>query len=206
MSSESGLRMEIVRTGKLMADRGLITATGGNISARLDEERILITPSGTRKGEMRGDDLITMNLKDGTHSGEGKPSIESPLHTAFYSRKDVNAVIHGHPPFCTTLAVLGSPLKTGLIPEGFLVLGKVPLVPYRTPGSKALARTLLEAGGDGRGYLMERHGALCVGRNLTEALNRLEEMEFVASLQVRGGHLGEVKELSAPEIQKLLRI
>ena len=206
MPSESKIRMEIVRFGRLMAERGLTFATGGNISARLDEESILITPSGARKGEMRGEDLIIMNLRDGSFVGDRKPSIEAPLHAAFYSRTGVNAVMHGHPPFCTTLALVGQPLKTALTPEGVMVLGAVPLVPYRTPGTKQLADTLASAGGDGRGYLMEKHGALTLGKDLVEAFNRLEEMEFIASIQVRGQILGGVEELPPKEVKKILRI
>jgi L-fuculose-phosphate aldolase len=206
MPSESKIRMEMVRFGRLMADRGLTFATGGNISARLDEESILITPSGVRKGEMRGEDLIIISLRDGSIVGDRKPSIEASLHTAFYSRGEVNAVMHGHPPFCTTLALLGQPLKTALTPEGVMVLGIVPLVPYRTPGTRELAEALASAGGDGRGYLMEKHGALTLGKDLEEAFNRLEEMEFIASIQVRGQSLGEVEELPSKEVRKILRI
>jgi L-fuculose-phosphate aldolase len=206
MSSESGLRMEIVRFGKLMAERGLTFATGGNLSARLDEETILITPSGVRKGEMRGDDLIVLNLRDSSFKGRKKPSIETPLHTTFYKRNDVNAVLHGHPPFCTILAVKGMTLKTALIPEGIMVLGKVPLLPYRPPGSADFASSLQSAKGDGKGYLMEKHGALAVGVDLNEAFNRLEEMEFIASIQVRVEMLGGAEELPDQEIIKILRL
>ena len=206
MSSESSLRMEIVKFGKLMTERRLTFATGGNISARLDEETILITPSGVRKGEIRGDDLIVLDLKDNSFKGRKKPSIETSLHTAFYKRDNVNAILHGHPPFCTLLAVKGETLKTALIPEGIMVLGKVPLVPYRTPGSADLASSLLSAEGDGKGYLMEKHGALAVGIDLKEAFNRLEEMEFIASIQVRAGMLGGAEELPDEEIEKILRL
>jgi L-fuculose-phosphate aldolase len=206
MSSESTLRMDIVRFGKLMTERRLTFATGGNISARLDEETILITPSGVRKGEMRGDDLIVLDLRDKSFKGRKKPSIEMPLHAAFYKRDDVNAVLHGHPPFCTVLAVKGKALKTALIPEGIMMLGRVPLVPYKTPGSTDLASSLLSAKGDGKGYLMEKHGALAVGIDLNEAFNRLEEMEFTASIQVRAEMLGGAEELSDEEIEKILRL
>jgi len=203
MASEKTLRSEIVRYGRMMFDRGLTFATGGNISTRLDEERILITPSGVRKGGMREEEILVVDLKDGSHQGKGIPSIETPFHTAFYSREDVNAVMHGHPPFCTALAVAGEPLRTGLIPEGILVLGDVPLVPYGTPGSEDLARALLDAPGDGRGYLMQNHGALAVGSDLEEAYNRLEEMEFIAMVQVHCGTLGRTGELPPEEIKRI---
>ena len=206
MTSELALRTEIVKYGKLMFDRRLTFATGGNLSARLDEDTILITPSGVRKGGLEEGDLLTVDLRDGSHSGPGRPSIETPLHTMFYSREEVNAVVHGHPPFCTSLAVMGRQLRTGIIPEGIMVLGEVPMVPYKTPGTEDLARALAEAGGDGRGYLMEKHGSLAVGRSLEEAYDRLEEMEFIAMVQVRCDSMGGVEEIPPEERKRILGI
>ncbi len=203
MVSEQTLRSEIVRFGKLMFDRGLTFATGGNLSARLDDDTIIITPSGVRKGEMREEELLVIDLHDGSHQGNGRPSMETPLHIAFYSKEEVNAVVHGHPPFCTSLAVMGEPLRTGLIPEGALMLGKVPMVPYRTPGSEELARVLLESEGDGKGFLMEKHGALAIGASLEEAYSRLEEMEFIAMVQIRCAGLGGAKEIPPEEIDRI---
>jgi L-fuculose-phosphate aldolase len=205
MTTEAELRSELVRYGRMMFDRGLTYATGGNISVRLDDETLLITPSGVRKGEMGADQLLVVDM-EGRVLGEGRPSIETPLHTAFYAREDVNAVVHGHPPFCTSLAVMGEPLRTALIPEGILVLGDVPLVPYRTPGSVDLAEVMTTAGGDGKGYLMERHGALTVGDDLERAYNRLEEMEFIAMVQVRCMCMGEAEELPEEERGRILDI
>ncbi len=204
MTNEQTIRSEIVRYGKMMFERGLTFATGGNLSARLDEGSILITPSGSRKGELREEDLLVVNLETGDHHGARRPSIETPLHTALYSHEEVNAVIHGHPRFCTSLAVMGKRLKTGLVPEGILILGQVPIVPYRTPGSEDLAKVLLESKGDGRGYLMEKHGSLAVGSSLEEAYNRLEEMEFIAMIQIQCEAIGGADEIPADERDRIL--
>lgn len=196
------LREEIVKYGRLLYERGLTTATGGNISARLDDETILITPSGIRKGEMEKKDIVLMKL-DGSWSGSRSPSIESPLHTSLYRHREIGAVIHAHPPCCTALAVAGIKLMTSMLPEGVMMLGDVPLIPYRRPGSDKLADEVVNAGNDIRGYLLERHGSLTVGKNLTEAFGRLEEMEFIASVQLKVMSLERLSGLSPDEIKEL---
>jgi len=201
LDHEARLRAEIIRVGRMMRDRNLVFATGGNVSAKVDDESFLITPSGVRKGEMREEDLVLVGL-DGTWSGKIKPSIETPLHTAIYRSREVGAVVHAHPPCCTALAVTGIDLLTGLIPEGVMVLGEVPTIPYRTPGTQELADALTEGKG-AKAFLMERHGALTVGRDLEEAYNRMEEMEFIACLQLKVMSLGEPQELPLEERRKL---
>ncbi|MFP4545973.1 MAG: class II aldolase/adducin family protein [Methanomassiliicoccales archaeon] len=200
LDRETALRMELVKYCHLMYERNLTFATGGNLSVRLDERSILITPSGLRKGEVREDDIIRVNLDTGECLGKGRPSMETPLHTAMYSRK-VGAVVHGHPPYCTALSVSGVGLATGMVPEGVLILGEVPLVPYRTPGTEELAESL--ASHEAVAYLMENHGALTVGKDLEEAFNRLEEMEFLARVQVIAGSSGGVRELPEEELKRL---
>jgi len=206
MTSEETLRKDVIRYGKLMSDRRLTFATGGNISTKLDEGSMLITPSGVRKGDMRKGDLIVVSLEDGSWEGKLRPSIETPLHTVLYRTGEIMAVVHGHPPFCTALAVAGVPLLTRMVPEGVIMLGDVPLIPYRTPGTRDLADALVNAGGDGRGYLMERHGAITVGNDLEQAFNRLEEMEFLAEVQVRTMSLGGARELPPEEVKRILDI
>ena len=202
LNKEEMLREEIVNYGRLLYERGLTTATGGNISARLDDETILITPSGIRKGEMKKEDIVLMKL-DGSWSGSRRPSIESPLHTSLYRREGIGAVIHAHPPCCTALAVASTKLMTSMLPEGVMILGEVPLIPYRRPGSEELADEIMNAGDKARGYLLEKHGALTVGRNLAEAFGRMEEMEFIASVQLKVMSLERPRGLSSSEMKEL---
>ncbi len=206
MSSESRLRDEIVRYGRLMYERQLTYATGGNISARVGDSTVLITPSGVRKGDLGPPDLIKLSL-EGEVRGGGRPSIETPLHLLLYRRRpEVGAVVHGHPPFCTTLAVLSRELRISMIPEGVLVLKEVPLLPYETPGTEELASAVAGASDKGFGCLLQNHGAFAWGRDLEEAYNRLEEMEFLAMVQVRAEAIGTPNELSDPDIEALRQL
>jgi L-fuculose-phosphate aldolase len=198
-------RKELIEYGRLIYQRRLTFGTAGNLSARIGADRMLITPSGACKGFLREGDLIKMSISEGKPMGGGKPSIEVPFHSTFYKRRDdVGAVIHTHPLYCTTLAVAGIPLRAGLTPEGVLVLGNVPLVPYETPGTRRLAKRLSESMGDADAFLLEKHGAIAVGKDLAEAFYRMETLEFLAALQVKSMDIGKTEELSKKEIDRIL--
>lgn len=187
----TGLAEELVRVCARLYDRRLTFSTGGNISVR-DGDRVLITPSGRNKGMLKPEDIVTVDM-DGNVLHGGKPSIETGFHLAVYrARSDVRSVVHCHPQHCTALAVMGSPMRTGLTPEGVVLLGDVPLVPYGTPGTQDLVRLVASYSMDHDALLMARHGALTVGRDLEEAFNRMEELEFQAHMQFLVGDADEI--------------
>jgi len=203
--SESVARKQLVEFGRLLYERRLTFGTAGNLSARIGTNRMLITPSGACKGHLKRDDLVKMSIFEGRLIGEGRPSIEVPFHSAFYKhRKDVAAVIHTHPLHCTVLAVAGIGLKSALTPEGALVLGNVPLIPYETPGTDRLADRLIESLGEANAFILERHGAITVGKNLAEAFYRIETLEFAAALQIRSAGIGGGKELTRKQMSEVL--
>ena len=180
-------------------DRRLTVSAGGNMSIRINDGEILITPSGRNKGLLLPEDMVKMSM-DGKVIGEGKPSIEHRFHLALYNRnQDTNAIVHCHPLYCTTLAVKGERIKSDLTPEGVLLLGDVPMIDYYTPGSEELVKAV-EACADSRAMLMRRHGALTQGRTMEEAYNRMEELEFQAQLQLM---VRRAKGLPKAEVEKL---
>ena len=200
------MRDEIVRYGKLLYDRGLLAGTAGNISVRSGADEMLITPSGACKGMLDEKDLVKVRISDGAPLEGGRPSIETPFHLAFYrKRPEVNAVVHTHPVYCTTLAVMGREVIPSIIPEGLLVLGKeVPMAPYGTPGSAQLAAHLNEAAAEGDAFLMEMHGALTVGKDLKQAAHRMETLEFVAKVQYLAEMSGGLRLLPREEAERIL--
>ena len=164
-------------------DRNLTVSAGGNMSIRLNDGEILITPSGRNKGLLLPGDMVKMNM-EGEVIGEGRPSMEHKFHLALYRKNEsTNAVIHCHPLFCTALAVKGSKIRSDLTPEGVLLLGDVPMIDYFTPGSDELVRAV-EEHSDCNAMLMRRHGALTQGTTVEEAYDRMEELEFQARLQL----------------------
>jgi len=179
-----------VNYGKLLYDRKLTVGTAGNLSAR-SGDAIVITPTGVCKGLMHEYDLIRMEISTGRVTAGGRPSMETPFHLAFYrNRADVGAVIHCHPLYCTVLASAKKKLRADITPEGIMVLDEVQTVPYATPGSEELAHNLIEAMQKGNGFLLENHGAIAVGKDVAEAYYRMETMEFLAEMQVKGASTG----------------
>ena len=199
MTNESFARRRLAECCHLLYDRHLTVSAGGNMSVRLGEDEILITPSGVNKGLISGDDLVKMDMDGNVISG-GKPSIEHKFHIGTYKENpETNAVIHCHPLYCLALAVKGEDIKSCLTPEGVLLLDQVPTVRYETPGSQELVDAVMEYA-DAPAMLMAKHGAITQGRTLEEAFNRMEELEFQAHLQILAG---DAAELPVEEVVKL---
>ena len=199
MTNESFARRRLAECCHLLYDRHLTVSAGGNMSVRLGEDEILITPSGVNKGLINGDDLVKMDMDGNVISG-GKPSIEHKFHISIYKENpETNAVIHCHPLYCLALAVKGEDIKSCLTPEGVLLLDQVPTVRYETPGSQELVDAVMEYA-DAPAMLMAKHGAITQGRTLEEAFNRMEELEFQAHLQILAG---DAAELPVEEVVKL---
>jgi L-fuculose-phosphate aldolase len=203
MKIERELRQELADIARLVYDRRLTFGSGGNISARLDQRTMLITPSGRLKGLLRPEEMIRVDIPDGRIEGDKKPSMEAPFHLAFYrTRPDVGAVIHCHPLSCTSLAVMGRRLRSTITPEGVLVLGDfVPTVDYATPGTEGLADKIVAGIGTADVCILSRHGALTVGKDLLDAFNKMETMEYIATLQLKCEELGDLEELPEEEVE-----
>ena len=200
--NERYAREKLASVCKMLYDRQLTVSAGGNMSVRIGDSEVLITPSGRNKGLLQPEDMVLIGT-DGSVLSEGKPSIEHRFHLALYNANpDTGAVVHCHPLHCTTLAVRNEPIKCNITPEGVLLLGSVPMIGYFTPGSQELVDAVAEHS-DARAMLMARHGALTQGRTLEEAYNRMEELEFQARLQLL---VGDVEDLPADEIEKLSRM
>lgn len=196
---EHHAREKLTELCKLLYDRKLTVSAGGNMSVRINENEIIITPTGRNKGMLRPEEMVKIDL-DGNILSDGKPSIEHKFHLALYkANRDTNAVVHCHPLYCVTLAVQDVPVRTALTPEGILLLGDVPVIKYCTPGSQELVDEVA-AHSQYKAMLMSKHGALTQGKTMEEAYNRMEELEFQAQLQILAG---KAKELPASEIKKL---
>jgi L-fuculose-phosphate aldolase len=202
---ETEVRTTLVEIGRLLYQRRLLTGLSGNISGRIDDEEMIITPTGACKGMLQASDLLRMRIHDGPVLSDRRPSMETPFHLEFYrNRKDVGGVVHAHPRFCTALAVTGRRLRTDLTPEGLLVLGDVAFVSYATPGSEELAKRLELVMKDHDAFILQNHGAITVGRDVAEAFFKMETLEFLAELQVRTEGAGSPQPLPADEVKRIL--
>lgn len=201
---EQRLREKIVRIGRLMFEKGWIAANDGNITIRLDDERILATPSGVSKGMMRPEDLILCDLGGAKLSGKRACTSEIGMHLTIYQmRPDIRAVVHAHPPFATGFAVAGRALDLGLLPEVILSLGSVPLAQYGLPGTPALSKGMLPFIPKYDALLLANHGAVAYGEDVFQAFFRLDTVEHFARITLVAELLGGAKALPRLEIRKL---
>ncbi len=177
MNTEN-LRREIVRYTRWLAREGLISGSEGNLSFRLSD-RVIITPSGVLKAELRPEDLAEVTLEGEAFSG--RPTSELPLHLEIYrQRPEIQAVVHTHPPYTLALSLAGFDFRKHFLAESRLILKEVARVPFLTPGSEALARAVAEALRETQVAVLERHGAVTVGKDLREALNLTFVLEKVS--------------------------
>src|SRR3984885_1124072 len=143
MPSERQYRREIVLFGKMLHDRGYVAAMDGNLSVRLDDDRILATPTSMCKGMMRPSDMVIVDLEGRRLSGRRAVSSEIGMHLLIYKlRPDIRGIVHAHPPTATGFAAAGMPLNEPLVCEVVIGLGSIPLARYGTPGAPALTYAL----------------------------------------------------------------
>jgi L-fuculose-phosphate aldolase len=201
------LTREMISIGKRLYDRRLIVATAGNFSCRIDDHRIVATPSGLCKGELRTDDLVLIN-SDGKHlSGKHNVSTEIALHLeVFRQRPDVKACIHAHPTNCIALMLAGKKLDKPLLRESVLLLGNVPTAPYARPSTSQVPESIRPFIQKTDCILLDHHGSLTVGRTLNEAFHKLEVMEHTAECYITALNMGEVTELSRDEVAALMAL
>ena len=200
--NEDYARKQLVKICALLYERELTVSAGGNMSVRLNEDEILITPSGKNKGFLTEDDFLVLDMEGKVLGGMGEPSIEAGMHLALYkANPDTKAIIHCHPLNCIALT-MKKRIRTDLTPEGVLLLGDVPTIGYFTPGSKELANAVASKASS-KAILMERHGAVTQGKDLIDAYNRMEELEFQAKLQML---VGRCRSLPRDEVTKLMEM
>lgn len=178
--------------------RGLTTTSGGNISLRISEQRILLTPSATDKGNMRADQIAEIGLDGTNHTPHLKPSGETQMHLEIYKRRpDILAIVHAHPPMASVYAVTERPLNVRLIAESYAVLGEPATAPYALTGTDELATYVADCLTDEAVcVIMRNHGVLTVGSTLLEAFDRMEVLENTAKINLHVHQLGSIQELN----------
>ena len=193
-------RKRIVELGRLLVKKGLTHGSSGNLSARVGENTVLITPSGVPYFEMRPSDIVEIDLEGNVISGKFKPSIERFMHLEIYkSRKDVNAVVHSHPINSSALAIVREPLP--VLTEEFVIYvgGPVELARFEQAGTIELGKAVVEALGDKKAALMSNHGLVAVGKDLDEAEFVSEIVELHARMYILAKSIGKVN-VVPPEI------
>src|SRR5579871_6592451 len=205
MPTERKHREEIVRYGKMLHERGFVAAMDGNLSVRLADDRILVTPTCLSKGAMKSVDMVIVDPEGKRVSGRRNVTSEIGMHLLVYRmRHDVKAIVHAHPPTATGFAAAGIALTEPLVCEVVMGLGCIPLARYGTPGTSELADTLEPYVPNYDAILMSNHGVVAYGDTLEHAYMKMETVEHFAHIALVTHLLGRQQPLKQVEIEKLL--
>lgn len=176
----------MVSLGRSFFERGYTVGGAGNLSVRLDENRILVTPTGSSLGRLEAEKLSVVDMQGNLISGS-KPSKESVFHLTMYQNNpNCQAIVHLHSPYLTALSCLEE-LNTenamkAFTPYYVMRVGKLPVIPYYKPGDSNLARELGERATSGKAFLLANHGVVVTGSDLQDAVDNTEELEETAKL------------------------
>lgn len=205
MSNAIAVRREIVAVCRRLYEHGLIAGPDGNVSVRIAPDRILVTPAGMSKVDVREHDLVELDLDGNRVRGSRRASSEVAMHLRAYRRRpDVDAVVHAHPPVATGFAVAGESFEACVLPEMIFQVGWVPLVPYATPGTEELADRCEPYLVEHDAFLMANHGATTLGRTLVSAHQRMESLEHTARILLAARLLGRVNTLGPADVDAVV--
>ena len=206
MPSEFEVKKQICDIGKRIYDNRFIAANDGNISVKIGPNEFLCTPTGVSKGFMTPDMICKVDANGKVlQSKDGlRPSSEIKMHLRVYKeRPDVNAVVHAHPPYATSHAIVGIPLTEPIMPEAVISLGCVPIAAYGTPSTDEIPDAVSKYLQYYDAVLLENHGALSYSVDLMQAYFKMESLEFYAKLLFISKQLGQPQELSQQNVQRL---
>jgi len=202
LSGAANLEEALAHTIRRLYERGLVSGVGGNASVILPSRRqILITPAGYFKGGVAEGDIVRVSLKGGV-VGKGRPSSELPTHLlAYRTRKDVTAVVHGHPPTAVALITAGVPIPV-MTPEHAVMVRSLATVDFAPPGelgAQAVKDSIKRCDVVG----IRNHGFFSLGNSLHEAASRLEVIEESAKIFLAGRQVGGVSGLGSNELEQI---
>jgi L-fuculose-phosphate aldolase len=203
---EATARCALIEIGKLLYERSYVVSSDGNVSVRLDDGRILATPTMTCKGRMN-EDMLALTDLDGKPLNDRRASSELAMHLLIYrERDDVRGVCHAHPPHGSAFAVANLAIDAPILSEVILALGCVPLTAYGTPSTDELTDAMRPYVKHHNALLMANHGAVAYGADVWQAFDRLETLEHTAKIAILSRALGGARDLPPDAIEKLINI
>jgi L-fuculose-phosphate aldolase len=205
--SESQIRLDIVEVGRRLYARGYTASNDGNISVRLDDRRLMMTPTNVCKGFMSPGMMCITDLDGQKIEGDRNPSSEMKMHLEVYrQRPEIRAVVHAHPPIATGFAVAGIPLDRAVLAEVVTTLGSVPIAEYATPSTSELPASVRKYVKAHDGMLLANHGALTLGPDVFAAYYKMETIEHFAKISLVARLLGGERLLSRDEVARLEKL
>ena len=197
-------KQEICNIGKLLYESGMLAGTDGNISVKLDDDRIMITPSGAAKGRMSPEEMVIVDINGKHLQGSNQASSEMLMHLAVYkARPEIKSCVHSHAPYATAFAAAGIELSADILPEVVVFIGSIPLTDYAPPGTDAIPKSLEPFLENSNAFLLRNHGLLTIGHDLSEAFNRHETVEHFARIMHLARQLGNVNSIPSDDFKRL---
>lgn len=204
------LKEEICEIGHRLWTLGFVAANDGNITVKINEDEFLTTPTGMSKSFLTPEKILRVNGKGEVLECETaglRPSSEIPMHFRVYKeRSDVGAVVHAHPPTATAFAVAHQPLDKYIMPEAILTIGSVPIAKYGTPSTHEVPDSIVPYLPDHDAILLENHGAITVGVDLTTAYYRMETLEYDAKITLLSKLVGTQYEIADNKLEELMEL
>ncbi|CCO23671.1 L-fuculose-phosphate aldolase [Maridesulfovibrio hydrothermalis] len=195
----------VVEYGRKMLEAGLTTGTGGNLSILNRSKGLMaISPSGLNYLDATAGDIVLMDLEGNIHDSKRKPSSEAGFHIALYKKRPaINAVVHTHSVYATTVACLNMELPAVHYLVGFAGK-KVPLAPYATFGTPELAENVVNTIEDYNAVLLANHGLITVGQAIQNAFDAAEELELIARIYIQALSVGKPVIVPEDEMERVI--
>ena len=194
----------MVSVARRLYEKGLVAATDGNISFRIQSDRILISSAGSSLGNLSPEDLAYVDLQGNRLQFSQHPSSELPMHLEVYrQRPEINAVIHAHPPYATAMTLTGRSLSDPILPEVVVMFGNIPTADYATPSTVESAEVIQPYVKDHDVILLDHHGAVAYSKELEDAFQKIEKLEHAAKTISIAHSLGPVISLNEEQLNKL---
>lgn len=186
----AAIKQEIIRAGRKLWERQYVDGTGGNISARLNDQYVICTPMYYSKADLTPDDFALVDMGGSQVAGTKPRSSEILLHLEIYRAvPQARAVVHCHPPHATAYALTGTIPPSCMIPEHEVFVGSVALAPYETPGTPEFAQTVLPYVRDHNMILLQNHGVVCWADTVTHAEWCVEVVDTYCRTIILASHL-----------------
>ncbi|MFP4697710.1 MAG: class II aldolase/adducin family protein [Eubacteriales bacterium] len=206
-ANEFQIRKDICTIGQKLYDKEFVAANDGNISVKINDHQLIVTPTGVSKGDMSPDSLVKMDLDGTVISSKTRPSSEVKMHIRAYQLNPaIKAVVHAHPPLSTAFAVARIPLNKPILAEAVVNLGVVPVSDYALPGTDGVPNSIESFVKDYNALLLANHGLLTWGEDLTQAYFRMESVEHYCKILYYLNQIGSPKEFNCGEIEELINI
>jgi L-fuculose-phosphate aldolase len=199
-------RKEVAMFMRRLYKQGLTTTIGGNISQKISDDIIAITPSATDKGNMKWNEVGLITMKGENLTPDLKPSIETEMHLSIYRKRDVKAIVHAHPVFATAFTAMKKRINIKLTAEACAILEQPFVVPYALMGTKKLADSVADNIDKSDILLLENHGILTVGPTLLQAFDKIEVLENAARMTLIVDFAGKKKALSKDKIKEIEKL